>query len=313
MRASKIGFPCARNLWYSVNGYKPLISPKTQRIFDVGTALEPLVVEWLKKENWFVDYNQGSQNANLEFRVPVKGGFIAGHPDCFISKDNLNFSLIDIKTMNERAFIQWKSQGSLKSKSQYVDQIHVYAMGAFQGGFYGIQNLGICGMNKNNAEIYIDFFDFDKDRANFLKIKAESIFALSEPPKNNSPDEDWACRYCEFSTICSMCQSQKSKDTAVGNNYTITNDQDVVDAMELLKEARELSKAGKELEAEAKKVLDEKIRQKGISSVKAGNLFLTIKEIFKKHFDEKTFAAENPSLYEKYKGQKTELRYNLSE
>ena len=314
LRASRIGHPCDRNLWYSVNNYKSVISPKTKRIFDIGTALEPLIVEWLRNEGWHVDYNQGSQNANVEFKIPVKGGILAGHPDCFISKDNLNFSLIDIKTMNERAFLQWKHEGSLKSKSQYVDQIHVYAMGAFQGGFYGVQNLGICGMNKNNAEILIDFFDFDKDRADFLKIKAESIFALNKPPENNCPDSEnkWACNYCEFSNICAICQSQKLKDTKIGNDCAVTEDKNIIDAMELLKEAREMEKAAKDLENEAKKVLDEKIRKQGIKNVRGGNFLLRISEIFKEQFDKKTFENEHPDLLQKYMKKSSQLRYELN-
>ncbi|MBR1487130.1 MAG: hypothetical protein IJ597_07755, partial [Synergistaceae bacterium] len=73
LRASKAGYPCDRNLWYAVNNFKGIITEKTQRIFDTGTCLEPLVVEWLRKDGWTVNYNQGSQNADLEFKIPVNG------------------------------------------------------------------------------------------------------------------------------------------------------------------------------------------------------------------------------------------------
>ena len=87
----------------------------------------------------------------------------------------------------------------------------------------------------------------------------------------------------------------------------------MIDALELLKESREMESAAKDLETEAKKVLDENVRQRGIKSIKAGQLILTLKEIFKKSFNQKKFAAENPQLYEQYKEDKTELRYNISE
>ena len=309
LRASKIGFPCIRNLWYSVNGFKGNISTKTQRIFDVGTVLEPLIVQWLKNEGWQVEYNQGSQSAELEYKIPVKGGYISGHPDCFISKLGEPEILIDIKTMNDRSFLEWKRQGTEKSKSQYVEQIHCYAIGAINAG-RNIQKLGICGMNKNTAATHIDFFDFDKDKAEYLKLKAESVFSQSEPP-STKPTANWACGYCEYSHICSM--NENIKDTEVGTDIAVTSDKSVIDALELLKESREMESAAKDLETEAKKVLDENVRQRGIKSIKAGQLILTLKEIFKKSFNQKKFAAENPQLYEQYKEDKTELRYNISE
>ncbi|MBQ6737035.1 MAG: DUF2800 domain-containing protein [Synergistaceae bacterium] len=305
LRASKIGFPCIRNLWYSVNGFKGNISTKTQRIFDVGTTLEPLIIEWLKNEGWQVEYNAGSQNAELEYEIPVKGGCIAGHPDCFINFD----TLIDIKTMNDRSFLQWRKEGSLKSKPQYVDQVHCYALGAINKG-RKIKDLGICGMNKNTSEIRIDFFDFDFDRAEYLKLKAESVFAMSEAPET-TPSENWACRYCEFSHFCTMNKTMKK--TKVGDDIAVTSDKNIIDALELLQEAREMKTAAIELEAEAKEVLDENVRQQGIKTIKAGELTLTLKEILKKAFNQKKFAAENPQLYEQYKEDRTELRYNISE
>ena len=303
LRASKIGFPCIRNLWYSVNEVEGITSKKTQRIFDVGTVLEPLIIQWLKDDGWQVEYNSGSQDAGLEYKIPVKGGCIAGHPDCFLNSD----ILIDIKTMNDRSFIQWKKQGTEASKPQYVDQVHCYAIGAINEG-RKIKQLGICGMNKNTSEIRLDFFDFDFDRAEMLKHKAEDVFAMSNAPET-TPSESWACKYCEYSRICPM--NKTVKDTAVGEDIAVTSDKNVIDALELLQEAREMKSAATELENEAKEVLDENVRQRGIKSIKAGELILTLKEILKKAFNQKKFAADNPTLYEQYREDRTELRYNI--
>ncbi len=43
LSASKAGFPCMRNVWYTVNGYQGVSDERTQRIFDVGTCLEPQI------------------------------------------------------------------------------------------------------------------------------------------------------------------------------------------------------------------------------------------------------------------------------
>ena len=102
LHASKCGFPCQRNLFYSINEPQEAssTSSRTQRIFDVGTALEPVIVQWLRSDGWEVEYNQGSQNAELEVHIPVNGGCLVGHHDCFISKpDGPHNILADIKTM----------------------------------------------------------------------------------------------------------------------------------------------------------------------------------------------------------------------
>ena len=129
LHASKIGFPCGRNLWYAANDYEGQTSERSQRIFDVGNYLEPMVVKWLREDGWEVEYNPGSQKAAFEVVVPVEGGEIRGHPDAFISKGDKQNILIDIKTMNDRAFKLWKSEGTAKKYPQYIDQLYTYAIG----------------------------------------------------------------------------------------------------------------------------------------------------------------------------------------
>ena len=311
LRASKAGFPCERNLWYSTNGFKGIVSSRTQKIFDTGTCLEPLVVEWLRQDGWEVKYNQGSQNADLEFIIPLHGGIIAGHPDAFISRPGCENVLVDIKTMNERAWIQWKREGSIKSKPQYVDQIHIYAMGAIWAN-YKVDKLGIVGLNKNTSAIHIDFFDFDPKRFEEIQKRAMRIFEFEEAPSKNSPSEKWCCGYCEYAHLCEL-NATKEKDTAVGDDTAVTSDEDVINAMQLLKEARELSKAGEELEGEAKTVLDEKIRQRGIKSVKAGNLILSLSERTSNRFSSTAFKAAHPDMYQEFVKPSTSVTYNLKE
>ena len=197
-----MGFPCARHLYYSVNNFEVEGEPdkQGQRILEVGKCLEPLIVEWLREDGWTVYYNEGSQDAPLKFEIPVSGGLLIGHPDCFISRPGLANVLADIKTMNDRSFTTWKREGSLKSKSQYVDQLHVYAMGALKAG-YKVEMLAIVGVNKNNSEMLIDYFDYDYLRATAIVQRAEEIFKATTPPED-APSEKWCCNYCEYYDIC---------------------------------------------------------------------------------------------------------------
>lgn len=311
LRASKAGFPCARNLWYSANGFEPVISPKTQRIFDVGTYLEPLVVKWLRDDGWDVEYNQGSQNAELEVNVPVIGGKLAGHPDCFISKGDTHNCLIDIKTMNDRAFTLWEREGSLKSKPQYVTQLHVYAMGCMTMG-RKVDWLGIVAVNKNNSDWHIDLFKFNPLTAAKIKSDAEYIFSLPEPPSTNCPAETWCCSYCDFHHLCQLHKTLEVHVIGM-NDTTITHDEDVIDAMKSLQQARELSQQARELEGKAKTVIDEKVKQQGLRSVQAENLILNICERSSSRFDSAAFKKAHPELVGQFTKQSTSTSYNLQE
>ena len=218
LSASKAGFPCSRYLWFAVNGNSGNVSPKSQRIFDVGSALEPVAVQWLRLDGWNVQYNPGSQNADISVSVPVKGGILTGHPDCIISKGDIQNALVDIKTMNDRAFRLWRQEGTLKSKMQYVIQLHIYALGLRRSG-RDIQKLGIVGVNKNNSDMHIDFFDFDQNIANNIIERAQNIFSLTQPPEDICPAEAWACGYCEYSGFCPLAIQPKHSEPEIGRAH----------------------------------------------------------------------------------------------
>ena len=201
LRASSAGYPCDRYIWYSVNGIKgSKVSEHTQRVFDTGTCLEPFVVDCLRHDNWDVIYNPGSQEAADELIYELPSGILAGHYDCFISKGEMQDVLADIKTMNDRAFMKWRQEGTKKNQPKYYDQLHVYAGAAIQSG-YSVKHLAIVGFNKNNSEIYIDIFDYDP--AHFEKIckRTEAIMSSDEKPSMNSPKTEWACSYCKYKKV----------------------------------------------------------------------------------------------------------------
>lgn len=310
MTASKVGFPCDRNIYYAVNGFKGEVKESSQRIFDVGSALEPLIVKWLNQDGWRVFYNPGSQSAALEFYAPINGGKIGGHPDAFMSKLNCDNVLVDIKTMNERAFISWKRNGTIKDKPQYADQLHVYAYAAKLAGF-PVDKLAIAGMNKNNSELHIDFFDYEPERMNKIIERAERILNLDKAPEQGERYEAWACSYCDYCKHCELCSHKR--DTHVDNSVLQTNDADINNAVELLKEARELSKAGRELENDAKAVLDEKVRMQGVKSVKVNNLILTLSETSSSRFDSTAFKKAYPEIAQDFIKTSSSVVYNIKE
>lgn len=311
LRASKIGFPCNRNLWYSVNGCEEAITERTRRIFAVGTALEAVVVEFLREDGWDVQYNPGSQEAALELIMPIKGGVLAGHPDCIISRPEGEHILVDIKTMNERSFMHWKRAGTAKDKPQYVDQVHVYGSAAIDAGMQ-VDRLGIVGINKNNSDIWMDFFDFDLGRMEEIIERAERVFAAAEPPEPGDRMESWCCSYCGFADGCEV-STVRPRDTKVGQSVMATDDPTIIAAIEQLRDARELSKNGRALEEEAKAILDEKVRSEGVKSVQGGGLVLTLKESSYSSFDTDAFKKAHPEMVSDFLKKTSSVRYEIKE
>ena len=309
LSASKAGFPCTRHLWYSVNGFgKAETETSTQRIFDVGTALEPVAVDWLKSDGWNVDYNPGSQNAALAVNIPIKGGTLTGHPDCIISKGDIHNCLADIKTMNDRAFTFWRREGTLKSKYQYVVQLHIYALGLILMG-RNIERLAIVGVNKNNSDMHIDFFDYDPLRAKEIVSYAEWLFEQDKPIDTGCPAEDWACGYCEFHDKCSVKQERSH---TLPEQQT-TDDQIIIDAMKELKQARDLAKEAKDMEAHAKSVLDENVKAKGLCGIQGGGFVFTMSERSYSRWDSTAFKRAYPELVSQFTKSSTSILYNVRE
>ena len=310
LRASRIGSLCDRAIFYSVNGAEEITSEKSSRIFEVGRVLEPVIVHWLRNDGWnvrrnlFIDSNEG-----MSLSVSVNGGTIEAHPDCVISRDDSGLILADVKTMNDRSFRKLKREGTAKSHPQYADQLTVYAQ-ALRNCGYNIERLAVVAMNKNNCEGYIDFFQFQQERYEALKERAERIFACDEAPEHGSRFQSWCCGYCGYSHLCELAH----KDTSVGSeDVAATENQEVIDAVELLSESRELERTGKELADEAKVVLDREVRKKGIQSVRCGNLILVLNEIKSSRLDTTALKEAHPELVKEFMKPSSSVRYDLKE
>ena len=310
LRASRIGTLCDRALFYSVNGAEEIISEKSQRIFEVGRVLEPVIVSWLRSDGWnvrrnlFLDSNEG-----MSFSLSVKGGTIEAHPDCVISREDSGLILADIKTMNDRSFRSLKREGTAKSHPQYADQLTIYAQALMERG-HQIKRLAIVAHNKNDCSGYIDFFPFEKERYEALSERAERIFACEEAPEQGSRFQSWCCGYCGYSHLCELAK----KNTSVGDeSIPATDNQEVIDAVELLSESRDMEKAAKELSDESKAVLDRLIRSQGIKSVRCGNLILILNEIKSSRLDTSALKKAHPELVQEFMKQSSSVRYDLKE
>ena len=313
LRASRLGHSCNRHLWYSMMGYQEEISEKSQLIFDIGRTLEPIIIQHLRNNGYSVKRNPlDGSNGGLSLKLNVNGDFISAHPDCVISREDTGGNiLVDIKTMNDHSFRALKRDGTKKACHQYFAQVHIYAE-ALRRINFNISKLGIVALNKNNAEVFIDTFDFEQESLNALLERAEFIFNCNDAPEQGSIFQDWCCDYCGYSYLCELCKSKK--DSSVGDeNIPVTENQEVIDAIELLKESRELEKAGKELADDAKAVLEREVRQQGIKSVRYGSLILILNEVKSSRLDTTALKKAHPDIAQEFTKQSSSVRYDLKE
>jgi hypothetical protein len=308
LRASGIGHPCDRNLWYGANGHKANFDRKALRIFAVGHALEPVAITFLREEGWEVEHNEGSQQAAQEVRIPVGNlGIISGHHDAVISRGEKTL-LIDVKTMNSRAFALWKKQGTLKKSPQYVDQLHVYAQGLGADSFTGLAVVGIC---KDNSDLAMDIFPFDPSRWKGIYERAERVFSAPLPP---DPGElpAWGCRYCGHKEHCDIRKDVETYEEP-GEGVASVADPEALAAMETLFEAREAAREMKDLEDLCKKTLEERLLRQGIRAALGGGYVLRFSEILSSRFDKKRFEADHPELVLEYVKESKSTRVDIKE
>lgn len=311
LRASRLGHSCNRHLWYSMMGCQEEISEKSQLIFDIGKSLEPVIIQYLRNNSYSVKRNPlNGSNSELSLNLNVNGDFISAHPDCVISREDTGGNiLVDIKTMNDHSFRALKHDGTKKACPQYFAQVHIYAEALRHINIH-VSKLGIVALNKNNAEVFIDIFDFEQDTLNALIERAEFIFNCNEAPEQGSNFQEWCCGYCGYSPICELCK----KDSSVGDvNIPVTENQEIIDAIELLKESRELEKAGKELANDAKAILEREVRQQGIKSIRSGSLILILNEVKSSRLDTTALKKAHPDIAQEFMKQSSSVRYDLKE
>lgn len=206
-RASGVGHPCDRKLWYEyVQGIEEPRELQTLFTFDIGTALEPVVVKYLELDGWEIRYNAGSQEAEIETVIPVSPGIeIRGHHDLILRRPGAEWIMADVKTMNSFAFKNWKKYGTMRKYPQYCDQLTVYTNGLYAQE-HNIRIMGVFALNKDKAEFPVpyDLMEYEQGRMDEILARVEEIAMSTEPPCPPDTLPTWACGYCGYkkSGVC---------------------------------------------------------------------------------------------------------------
>jgi hypothetical protein len=197
-RASEIGHPCERYLFFQRTAYalKSLPSEKLMEIFEGGRAIEDLCEDELKKAGYKV----------IEGQRPYmdEKHQISGHIDGKVKILEQNCP-IEIKGINEHAFKNLKCVDDfLKSGKSWLMKypaqllIYLYLDNSANGILY-LKSKSLAEFKAIPIILY-DYLDYVES----LLKKADRIneaVSKKEKPKQ-IPYSDYICGYCDFLTTC---------------------------------------------------------------------------------------------------------------
>lgn len=238
---SDIGF-CRQKAALMTRGLKPTDS-KSLWAAGVGTAIHKYVGQYLLAAfpSWIIETRK------VTATLSRTGAEISGTPDIIVPSANL---ILDIKTVD--GFENVKRYGpSLNHQMQR----HLYAMGAVQGGILdGSKQVWVGNVYLDRsgrfAEPYVTIEAMNDSLTEEIESWIEDvIYAVRIGEDANRDIAPAVCeRICEFYTVC-------RGGLPVDESEPIT-DSNVVQAIDLYVEGRNLEKQGKDMKREAAAVLE---------------------------------------------------------
>jgi hypothetical protein len=191
--ASIIGNDCTAYLHLSMRGFpENTPPPKLLRIFNVGHALEDMVVADLKKNGGYgvseVDELTGDQ-----YEYTALGDHVVCHLDGIIYVDE-EPCVLEIKTMNKSKFNAFEKKGVKVSHPNYFAQCMLAMhLSKLEKSYL----LAIC---KDDCRYHVQIIEYDEFEVAALRQKISQ--AVSEPERIAQTDSDWRCRGCFKRTSC---------------------------------------------------------------------------------------------------------------
>ena len=181
---------CDRAMWFTLrNATTYYIKPETQRTFNIGHALEPLMIRYLEMA--------GCKIHKREAELLNKWGKPLGHIDGMVEIDR-QFYLLEMKTANAARFKEMVKNGP---PSYYMAQMQLYMHHSNQLSKHGnrlIKCLFIV-LCKDNSDIHIEWVDYNPSYAESESNRMHHIIECENLPE---PTNDFTCRFCDHKAVC---------------------------------------------------------------------------------------------------------------
>lgn len=200
IRASSIGRPCERELWYRFRwaALNQQFDGRMLRLFGTGHVEEARMIEWLRLAG--VTVLDRDPDSGEQWEVVALDGHFKGHLDgkaLGLIEAPKTWHLLECKTHNTKSFAQLRTHGVAVAKPEHVAQMQIYMhLSGLTRGFY-------LAENKDTSELYSERIEYDAAHALAILAKAERIRDAHQPPARISEDwQHWQCRTCAAAQPC---------------------------------------------------------------------------------------------------------------
>jgi hypothetical protein len=211
--ASRLGVACERALQYEY-AQAPVdpgqeLPGRTIRIFEVGHALEDLIIHWLRLAG-FELYTRRQHNEQFGFAVAK--GRVRGHVDGILASGPASLglqypALWECKTMNDKNWRDCVKRGVALSKPVYAAQVAIY-QAYMEPAVPGIATNPalFTAINKDTQELYFEKVPFDAALAQRMSDRALRILQATDAgellPRLTKDPTHVECRFCNWQQRC---------------------------------------------------------------------------------------------------------------
>ena len=180
--------------------------------------------------------------------------------------------------------------------------------------------------NKNDCSIYRLIYPYSLSYGMQLETSLNMIADMSQemlasggriPITPSNKVKAHHCQNCNFFDICTYRKVDLEDEASISisnNNEAPIKvvEQDLIDAIETLYIAREMTKAAKDLDDLAKDVIEAKVIEKGIKSVISDDYKLSVTNVTTNRLNSTSLKAEFPDIYNKFTSESTSNRISIS-
>tara|TARA_R110002167_G_scaffold91458_1_gene246131 strand:+ start:193886 stop:194941 length:1056 start_codon:yes stop_codon:yes gene_type:complete len=202
--ASMGGDPCLRKLWYNFRHATMIMHEgRIQKLFQRGHKEEPTFAEELSK----IGIRVVTMDANgQQFRLTCPtNSHVSGSGDGFGQVETVRFeqliegewTVIEMKTHNDRSFKKLEKEGVRASKPLHYSQMQLYMK------WSNISKAIYIAVNKNTDEEYVEIIQYDQQESERVEGNMIHVVNSTEAPNklHNDPSR-FDCKYCDYKDIC---------------------------------------------------------------------------------------------------------------
>ena len=196
--ASLIGHHCDRYLWLTFRWAKtPEFEGRVLRLFDTGKREEGRVYAELRAVGVEL-HTEEEPGKQIECRDETGhfGGSVDGIGRGF-SESPKTWAVLEIKTMNDKAFSQLRMKGVEAEKPMHYAQMQTYM------GLLSLERAAYMAVNKNTDDIHTEWIHFNPGAFQKFMIRAGLVIMAGKPPMKASQDPaNWQCKMCDMHSLC---------------------------------------------------------------------------------------------------------------